>query len=1154
MQFLQLSCLSERANVGFTSEGSAPAMMQSPAAPASPGNGLRAPRLLSPNRIWCGLVLFAMLAATALAQQAGQIGGTIRDSSGSLIAGAKVTATEVGTSFSLSTKSSGTGDYVLPNLRPTEYVITVTADGFRTFRQTQVRLEANRSLTANVTLEVGVVTEIINVASTASQVDTSTSTLAEVVDSARIAELPLNGRDAARLATLVAGTVLAGVSTESGKTIPGGLFISSNGTSAGQVSFKLDGTNHTDPYFQMNMEFPFPDALQEFSIQTSNYSAVYGNNAGAVVNAVTKSGTNDLHGGAFEFVRNREFNARDFFAPIPDYLKRNQFGVFAGGPVVLPKLYSGHNKTFFFMGWQGTRLRNVNTAQTAFAPTNQELSGNFAGCGSLCSAAIKDPSTGQPFPGNQIAVNRFNPVAIKLINTMLPAAVQPSGTGFVTYQKPVSQNMDQGLIKIDHQFNDKDRFSLRYFIDQYQNTASYNPQNYLSFGDGSGVRSQDAALQEIHIFSPSLVNDLHLSAVRYYVKRGPPEGVPDWVSLGVALKQTVNPPVIQSVGVTGFFTAGDFTQGAFIRNGLEVSDRLSWIHGRHSLSFGASFERQQGIGRNQLGQGGTASFSGSVTGNAMADFFLGSVGTWAQGSGEIKDNLGTFPAFYAQDDIKVNSRFTLNLGLRYEPARPWMETRDRYEKFRTSDFYAGVHSARFPLAPPGETFYGDPGVPYGGTHGDYNNFAPRVGFAWSLTADGKTSLRGGGGTFYDTRGRGDANNTGVSVSPWSPSITLTQPVGGLSNPYLGIGDPFPAGVPSASSIFPRPVTLMTYDERLTSPVNYNWNLTLEKEVAKAWLVRLAYVGTRANHLRRNKNLDPAVYSPGVTTATTDARRLFAPYYGSITLWNDDGESGYHSFQVSLIRRMSHGFTLMSNYTLSKSIDDVGTGLAGNASGVDQVQPFYMPGFNSVLRGPSDFDHKQRLVNSYLWEIPFTKRTTGLVAMVLGGWELNGVQQYQTGSPMTVISGRDNSLTGLNGDRGILTGQSMSRAAGADPVLQWFNQAAFAVNPVGTFGTLGKGILRGPNMFAWDMGMFKKIKVGERVNLQFRTEFFNIFNHANFNNPSASVTSASFGRITQTLANASGTFSGTASPGLNASPGDPLSGGPRIIQFGLKLLF
>src|SRR5215471_14873617 len=332
-----------------------------------------------------GLALLGLISVDACAQESGQLVGTVHDQTGALVPGVKVTATEAGTGLARAALTGTDGDFVLPNLRPTAYVITAEAAGFRVFRQSEVQLLANQSLTLNIAIEVGAVTETLNVTGQVVQVDTSTSTLAEVVDQARIIELPLNGRDAAKLSTLVAGTVMISTSTETGKGIPGNFYLSANGSGVGQVNYRLDGNTNTDFYFQLNQEFPFPDALQELSIQTSNFSSQYGNNAGAIVNAVTKSGTNDLHGGAFEFVRNREFNARDFFAPVPDFLKRNQFGAYLGGPVFLPRLYNGKNKTFFFMGWQATRLRNVNAAKNALGPTVDEKNGDFTTCGAPCN-------------------------------------------------------------------------------------------------------------------------------------------------------------------------------------------------------------------------------------------------------------------------------------------------------------------------------------------------------------------------------------------------------------------------------------------------------------------------------------------------------------------------------------------------------------------------------------------------------------------------------------------------------------------------------------------------------------------------------------------------------------------------------------------------
>jgi hypothetical protein len=427
-------------------------------------------------------------------------------------------------------------------------------------------------------------------------------------------------------------------------------------------------------------------------------------------------------------------------------------------------------------------------------------------------------------------------------------------------------------------------------------------------------------------------------------------------------------------------------------------------------------------------------------------------------------------------------------------------------------------------APVGETFRGDPGAPEQGTTGDNNNIGARVGFAWDVLGDGKTSIRGGAGMFYDQRQNSEFNNAAVNAPPWSIRLNVTTPQGPFSDPYRGRTDFNLVRIESIgdrNAAFPRPVIISTYDPRQETPLNYNWNFSIEREVLPEWLMRGAYVGSASMYGRTTKQLNPAVYIPG-STLGADARRLYAPDIGTLEYYTQDRRSNYHSMQLSLTKRLSRGFTILSSYTWSKSMDYYGS----------FVMPYDAPNGDLSIYGPSDFDHRHRFVASWVWNIPNAPVTNAFAKHVVNGWQWSGTGQYQSGAPFTVRSGVDNSRTALGQDRAKLTGASQEAPAGADKRV-WFNSAAFAVNDVGTFGDVGRNTLYGPQLYSFDMGAFKNFRVTEQVGIQFRAEFFNIFNQVNFNNPNNTVNGGGFGTITS----------------LNPAAGDP-----RIIQFGLKVAF
>ncbi len=1079
----------------------------------------------------------------ARAQLSGQFVGAVTDPSGSAVPEAKITVIELATGFSRSVTAGAEGFYSVPSLRPAVYKITVEAPGFRTSAQEGITLEADQSATVNFKLILGAVTETVSITASAVQVDTSTGTIKQVIDSARIVELPLNGRNAATLTLTVAGALqapLSGADQGQGKTFPGAVAYSVNGSRQNEMSYMLDGANNMDSYSNINAPFPFPDALQEFSVQTSNYSAEYGQNAGGVVNVITKSGTNQFHGDAFEFVRNAVFNARNFFAAQRDQLKRNQFGGTLGGPVILPG-YNGRNRTFFFVGYQGTRIRNLQGGLSAFLPTAANLQGDFSNVLTANpnnpigkATTILDPVTGQPFSGNRIPLSRFDPASFG-VTKYLPAG---AGNGSVFYTQPIQQSFNETIVRADHSFSEKDRLTGRYYANKFYTPSAWDPHFAVVYVDGVDFFVQNGLLQETHIFSPTVLNDVRLNFHREHNRRFVPPGVPNVNDFGVNIWQPSGYKAIESVAVTGFFSIGSNTGSRWPRSTWSLSDDVRWTRGRHGLSFGFRGD----LGRmdeedNLFNEFGTYGFTSDATNYALASFFLGKLRTYRQGAGEAKNVRNQSIGFYVQDDFRASRRLTFNMGLRWEPYFPWRDVYGRVEQFRQQDYYAGKTSQQFTNAPPGLFFSGDAGVPESGVKPTYKNFAPRLGFAYDLFGDGKTSLRGGSGIFWDTRQSSFFNARFADVTPYSPQLTLTDPPGPFSNPLIGIQSPFPAAFPPAKdTFFQAPTLVITLDPRgaYNTPSIYNWNLALERQLAKDWLARIAYVGSRSNHLERSEELNPSVYIPG-SKLSTDQRRVFQGYQ-FISLASQSGVSRYNSMQLTVERRFARGFTARANYTWSKSTDTmpVNWGAQGPMDSQSFVYPWYFPNADQMDRGLSDFDAKHRFVGSFVWQLPRMAHANPILRHVAGGWEATGLIALQSGPPLTISAGKDQSQTSLR-DRAVLNGAPNGAPYGpgacgsAAPCVDYLNVSSFGLPATGAFGNVGKGLLRGPNLMNVDAGFSKNIPLRERVQLQLRGEFFNFFNRANFNNPNSSASGGGFGSIRG-------------------------AGDPRIGQLVIKLLF
>lgn len=1101
-------------------------------------------------RWWMLSLFLATLIFLPIAHGQGRavLSGKVADPQSALIPGAVVVATQTSTGAKTTVNSNDEGVYVFPSLPASIYSIAVSANGFETYKQVNIQLQADQSVTVDVTLQLGGQSQTVTVSSAAAQVDTTTGTLSNVIGQQSVGDLPLNGRNAAQLTEETPGVILGPVdNADQGvqKTFPSAVTVSVNGARSADTNYMFDGGNNIDEYTSVNLPFPFPDALQEFSIETSNYAAEYGQNAGGVVNIVSRSGGDQFHGDLFEYVRNGMFNASNFFSSTVDPLKRNQFGGTIGGPLEIPHLFNS-KRTFFFVGYQRTILHDKQGGVGSFLPTQANLNGDFSALLSPTNPdnpvgktiQIVNPFTNQPYQGDLIDPTTFNPAAVAIMKQM-PSV---TGNGAIYYQNPLIQGFNEIVVRGDQDLG-QDHLTARFYRNSFTNAGVYNPANLLTYADQSTIPVTNALVSETHTFNPKLLNILVVNYSREVSTRGPMPNVPNITDFGVNIPQPTQNALI-GVAATGFFTFGSAAQAVFARNNYTLSDDVHWVHGRHTLAFGVHAELSKVDINSAFNNSGQFSFNSTTTNYALASFLLGYLYTFNQGNGQYLNDRDQFTGLYAEDSWRTTNKLTLTFGLRYEPSEPWQETHHKIMQFNPTAYAEGRVSTVYPLAPAGLLFPGDAGVPEQGVKPTFKNFMPRVGFAYDVRGDGSFSVRGGAGMFYDTRLPAIFNSIPSEISPFSTSVDLTSPQGNFTNPYAGISDPFSGSpLPPAQYVFPRPVQVNTYDPSgvMHVALTYAYNLTIEKRLNNNTTARIAYVGSHSSHLYVDDNLNPSNYIPG-STLGANSRRHF-PGFTDIGDASMSGSATFNSLQGFIQRRVTNGLSVTGSYSYSKSMDTLPYATIdtppSSGPGAPYAIPIYEPDYKRLDIGPSDFDRKNVFSGSYVWALPGMSTGNEVLRGVIKNWETTGIIQAQSGEPLTITAGSDISGTALLADRAVWNGQrpygNAACFAKTVPCKGYLNPADFSLPTQGNFGNVVKGSFRGPGYFDWDAGLSRSFRFEGSRSFELRGEYFNVINRNNLNNPNTVLGGAGFGAV----ASASATES-------------PVS--PRVAQFSAKLVF
>jgi len=1070
------------------------------------------------------LMLAVPFSPAVFAQTTGTIRGVVVDRSEGVVNDAVVIVTNNGTQEKTSAKTNSIGAFVFPLLRPGAYQISVEAAGFERYVNPQIVVEVSQIIQLKITLTVGATKQTVTVSSATPQVNTANAQIGEREISERVVTLPLIGGNPLQLAQLQPGVTapITMTSSETPRNLPGGIFESPNvnGLRYNANNYLLDGSDDNEPFLGVAAVIPSTESIQEVNVITGLYPAEYGRSGGSVINFITKSGTNSFHGTAWDYLRNDAFNARNYFAPTVSPLERNQFGVVVGGPIQ-------KDKSFFFASFEGIR-ENAGHTQGTTVPPLAFRNGDFSSLNPnpvSCTdpGAICDPTTGLPFPGNMIPTSRFDPAA-KALLPLWPDPI-PAGSDTFVSQPALPDSSYQTSIRFDRVFGTTDRLWARYFYQQGTSNLLFQPTfngpvEVPGFPAQDYFRLQNIVIEETHTFSQSLINEFRASYNRAHLVAGK--------NLATRLPSDFNfqfypdqAAYFPNIGVSGYSTIGtsDFDNVNRFNNVYNFQDNLVIIRGRHTMKPGFEFVHARLNNYAPIYQPFFV-FVPNFTGNAFSDFLLGDSSVLVAGGGNAQRYFTSsrYHAYF-EDSYRVSQKLSLELGLRYELNLPWYE-----ENHLFTVFSPGAQSVVQPQIPPGVLFYGDHGVPARATVTNWKNFAPRLGIAWDPWGDGKTSIRAGFGIFYDA---GDFNSERFQnlVSPGPNGYVYLDLFGAnLSNPYPAFGftpaGPFVPGPILDNTLNNPPLGSQLNETNVHLGTAYvmQWSLSAQREVAPNYVFKATYFGNTARKLVGTIDLNQPLLTPDASPINEQERRPFQPW--GVINWQFGGlNSSYNGLQLTMDKRMSHGFNFRAAYTWSHDIDYGSIAETFQQAAGQPVFPqnsFDIP----AEKGNAGFDVRHRFVLSGVWNLPFFANDSGWSNKLLANWSVAGILEYNTGNWITVIDTSDPSFTGDLADRPNVICNPNN---GPHTVAQWFNTACFVpVPPLGGpnndgYGNAGRNIVRAPGLSNTNFSIIKLIPIKEQIAIQFRAEFFDLFNHPNFAPPGNNITAPpTFGIIENTI--------------------------------------